>query len=492
MNSNGILRTHWIHVSFHFLLDIFLLFAAFSGALLIRFGDEATGSISHHWPFILISGAAFSSAIYIGGFYSTHSSTKGLFHRSLVLFFLAIGASLILVAVTYGTFVVPIGRGVVLIGAMTTYIVALLHHAYLLHVLRSRTERVAYIVTNAFDEAETRLFDAFGGSKLQLVGIVTGLGYQPKGELRILGDVADLPEIISRERIERVLCTNENLSDRQLIKHFCKLRYSGVSVMPLVLLCEEIEQYVPLELVSHEWFLNASGEPQLLYIKKIKRLLDILISCIGLVLGLPIILLGAVAVKLSSPGPAFYRQTRLGRFGRSFRMTKLRTMRTDAEVDGIQWSRKDDPRVFTVGKFLRKYRIDEIPQLWHVLCGDMSFVGPRPERPEIIADLAKEIPFYEERLMIQPGITGWAQVSYPYGSNVYDARRKLEYDLYYMKHMSVFLDVFILLDTVRTVLCVGAKPSNTRSATESDVILEWQRLQATEESRTEKMEFGAV
>jgi exopolysaccharide biosynthesis polyprenyl glycosylphosphotransferase len=265
------------------------------------------------------------------------------------------------------------------------------------------------------------------------------------------------------------------MGDTTLTRHFCKLRYSGISVMPLIALCEEVEQYVPLELISSEWLLNASGEPQHIYILKLKRFFDIVCSAIGLALGAPALGLAAVAIKLTSPGPIFYRQTRSGRFGRPFQMTKLRTMHVDAEKAGAVWSGKDDPRVTFVGRSLRRYRIDEIPQLWHVLCGHMSFVGPRPERPEIISQLASRVPFYEERLMVQPGITGWAQVSYPYGASALDARRKLEYDLYYMKHMSLFLDVFILLDTVRTILLGGATPME-RTATAESTMQEWERL----------------
>jgi len=208
----------------------------------------------------------------------------------------------------------------------------------------------------------------------------------------------------------------------------------------------------------------------------------------------------AVAIKLTSPGPIFYRQNRAGRFGRDFEMLKLRTMHVDSEKNGAQWCGKDDPRIHPVGRFLRRYRIDEIPQLWHVFCGHMSFVGPRPERPEMIAQLAKEIPFYEERQMVQPGITGWAQVSYPYGASVLDTRRKLEYDLYYMKHMSLFLDVFILLDTIRTVLSGGAREAEVRGASRADVILEWEKLRAEEGVRdpalpqpsTSELELGAA
>lgn len=492
MNANGILRKHWFHVAIHFTADALIFGLSFAISFLVRFGNEADESFWVHWPFLSLAAVAFSSATYIAGLYSTHSGAKGVYHRSLVLIGLVLVAVLVLLGVTYGTFAKPLGRGVVFIGAVTTYLFALIHHAGLLHGLRNSRERVAYLVTNAFDEAETRIFGEFGGRNLELVGIVAGNGYQPSGSTRMLGSVDHLPEIVRREKIDRVLCTNESLHDVSMVRHFCQLRYSGVTVVPLIILCEEIEQFVPLELVSPEWLLNASGEPHLLYIKKVKRLFDIIASSIGLLLGFPIVGLAALAVKITSPGPVFYRQQRSGRFGRTFQISKLRTMRVDAEVGGAQWSSKNDPRVTLVGKFLRKYRIDEIPQLWQVLCGHMSFVGPRPERPEIIAKLAKEIPFYEERLMVQPGLTGWAQVSYPYGASVLDARRKLEYDLYYMKHMSLFLDLFILLDTVRTVLCGGATLRETRTAEPPEALQEWVRLRAVDATAASKLELGAA
>ena len=292
--------------------------------------------------------------------------------------------------------------------------------------------------------------------------------------MNVLGHCKDLLEIVRRERISRLLCTGKSLRDTTLLKRFCELRYSGVSVMPLITLCEEVDQYVPLELLTPEWLLNASGEPHLLYIKKVKRLFDIVVSIAGLILSAPLLLAAMVAVKVTSAGPVFYRQVRSGRFGRQVNVTKLRTMRVDAEKGGAVWSTENDPRVTPVGRILRKYRIDEIPQLFHVLMGTMSFVGPRPDRPEMIEKLATSIPYYQERLMVQPGITGWAQVNYPYGSSVEDARRKLEYDLYYMKNMSVFLDLFILLDTVRIVIRGGANDSLTRTEERSKAMQEFQ------------------
>ena len=475
MNTKGILRKHWFHVSLHFAADTMFFAVAFVAAMILRFGDESAGALWAHWPSFVFGGIVFSAITYIAGLYSTHSAGRGILERSLVLIVCVLMAVLVVIGGTYLSSARPLGRGIMLLAAITAYAAALIHHIVILHALRNSKERIVYVVTGAFDEAETHLFASFGGRSLEFAGAVLYNGYQPKSQLRVLGKIEDLATIVEREKISRVLCTNKSLGDATLTRHFCKLRYSGISVMPLVSLCEEVEQYVPLELISSEWLLNASGEPQHIYIKKVKRLFDIVCSATGLILGLPAMALGALAIKCTSPGPIFYRQTRSGRFGRAFQMTKLRTMHVNAEKDGAVWSEKDDPRVTFVGRILRRYRIDEIPQLWHVLCGHMSFVGPRPERPEIIAQLARDVPFYEERFMVQPGITGWAQVSYPYGASQLDARRKLEYDLYYMKHMSLFLDVFILLDTVRIILAGGAKPT-ARAITAGETMQEWERL----------------
>ena len=167
----------------------------------------------------------------------------------------------------------------------------------------------------------------------------------------------------------------------------------------------------------------------------------------------PIILLGSIIVKLESNGPAFFRQKRVGLYGEEFQIIKLRSMRQDAEIDGKAiWAAVNDPRVTRVGQILRKLRIDELPQAWSVLKGEMSFVGPRPERRQFVEDLEKLMPYYAERHMVKPGITGWAQINYPYGASTEDARHKLEYDLYYAKNYTPFLDLLILLQTLRVVL----------------------------------------
>jgi exopolysaccharide biosynthesis polyprenyl glycosylphosphotransferase len=176
------------------------------------------------------------------------------------------------------------------------------------------------------------------------------------------------------------------------------------------------------------------------------------VAFVGALLSLPIALVTAILIKLDSPGPVLYKQERVGQNGRPFTLMKFRSMRTDAEKNGPVWACDKDDRATRVGRIIRMIRVDEIPQFWNILRGDMNFVGPRPERPHFVAQLAEEIPYYEQRHLIAPGLTGWAQIKYPYGSSIEDARQKLQYDLYYIKNQSLVLDAIILFETVKTIL----------------------------------------
>ncbi|MFL1463403.1 exopolysaccharide biosynthesis polyprenyl glycosylphosphotransferase [Roseococcus sp. DSY-14] len=208
---------------------------------------------------------------------------------------------------------------------------------------------------------------------------------------------------------------------------------------------------VDLERLPADWLQDRAGRRDILQ-AVVRRAVDISLSCLLLLVTLPVILVTALAVKLDSPGPVFYRQQRVGLNGRVFTLFKFRSMTADAEKGQAVWASKNDPRVTRVGKFIRLTRIDEIPQVFNVLRGDMAFVGPRPERPEFVARLTAIIPHYAARAVVPPGITGWAQVNYPYGASDEDSRMKLTYDLYYVRRRSLFLDLLILIATVRVVL----------------------------------------
>ncbi len=233
-----------------------------------------------------------------------------------------------------------------------------------------------------------------------------------------------------------------------------RVRTTGVHVYELSTFLERETGRVDLATASHSWLIFSDGFASGRFLSAIaKRCFDVTASLILLILSAPLILLTAIAVKLESRGPAFYRQKRVGLYGQEFDVIKLRSMREDAEVAGqAVWAQENDPRVTRIGRLIRKLRIDELPQVWVVLAGRMSFVGPRPERQQFVTDLTAQLPFYAERHMVKPGITGWAQINYPYGASLEDAHNKLEYDLYYAKNYTPFLDLLILLQTLRVLL----------------------------------------
>lgn len=453
---HGLSQRTWFRVLTHFLIDGTIFFGAAMVAMRLRFGHEWEGDLRVKVFAVTTGSILLPCALYVLGLYG-----RRIYHNPYARVFFKVTLAhavtvIVLAAVFYFDFSSRIGRGVMAIGLPLSLGGVFLHHLLRRARQISIQERVAVLLGPHgleinLEELERFLLPHFG-----LVGVFTEqAGRVPEG-VETLGSVADLPAVCAQRRIQRVLCAQADLANPDHYQAFTKLRYSGVAVLPLIHFFEEVHQYAPLPLVTPDWLLAASGTPEMFYIKKLKRAFDIATSLGGLVCLGPVLAVGILLVRITSPGPIFYCQERLGRFGRRFQVIKLRTMKVDAERHGAVWSSVGrDPRVTPVGGFLRKYRIDEIPQIFNVLRGEMSFVGPRPERPEFVARLDDAIPFNRERLMVQPGITGWAQVNFPYGASVEDAMRKLEYDLYYLKHMGIFLDLFILLDTVRIVLKGG-------------------------------------
>lgn len=232
-----------------------------------------------------------------------------------------------------------------------------------------------------------------------------------------------------------------------------RCRMQGVRVMDAASFYEQATRKLYIESITPSWFIFSSGFCLSRARRAARRLFDLSFAAIGLFLALPFFPFVAWLIKHDSPGPVFFRQVRIGLGGKPFMLFKLRTMGTDAEKDtGAVWAGKSDPRITGIGRFLRKTRLDEVPQLINVIRGEMGLIGPRPERPEFTCELERQIPFYSERHCMKPGVTGWAQVRYPYGSSVEDALEKLRYDLYYIKNQSFFLDMEIILRTVMVVL----------------------------------------
>ena len=255
-----------------------------------------------------------------------------------------------------------------------------------------------------------------------------------------------------RPGIDRVIVAMEERRESMPVRELLDLRLCGVVVENSNELMERLSGRLPLDGLNPSTLIFSEGFRMSALQQLFRRLLSFAVSFIALLICLPFIPLIILAVRLSSPGPIFFSQTRVGQRGRLFTAYKFRTMREDAETQGAVWATKNDPRVTPIGRFMRSTRLDEIPQLWNVLYGDMAFVGPRPERPEFVQWLSQEIPFYDVRHMIRPGITGWAQVRYQYGASLEETKRKLEYDLYYVKHQSIGLDLLIMFETIKTII----------------------------------------
>jgi len=252
--------------------------------------------------------------------------------------------------------------------------------------------------------------------------------------------------------IDRVIVALEDRRGGLPMRELQGLRFDGVVIEEGNSLLERLTGKLYLDGLHPSSFIYGEGFRLKPSQQIARRLVSTLTAAIGLLLFLPFFPFVVLLVRLSSPGPIFFRQTRVGQGGRNFSVFKFRTMRTDAEATGAKWASKNDPRVTKVGMFMRKTRLDEVPQLWNVLRGDMGFVGPRPERPEFMPMLVEQIPYFELRNMIRPGLTGWAQVRYGYGATLAEAREKLEFDLYYIKHMSLGLDLLIMFETVKTIV----------------------------------------
>jgi sugar transferase (PEP-CTERM system associated) len=295
------------------------------------------------------------------------------------------------------------------------------------------------------------------GSATEAAGIRAVIEHVRAGFFRVVGvappsDTHVLsPAELGRRRVWAVVVTEDA---RAGLPHELLMRgkSAGLQVFGDVEFREQQLRRVDLERLAPDWMLFAPGLSRSRFEEQVRRTLDVAVSLAMLFLTLPVMALAAVLIRLESPGPVLYHQVRTGLRGQPFTLLKFRSMRTDAESAGPTWARERDPRATRVGAILRRSRIDELPQLINVLRGEMSFVGPRPERPHFVDQLAEVIPCYRDRLAVKPGITGWAQVNYPYGASVDDARQKLSYDLYYVKRRNLFLDLLILIATVRVVL----------------------------------------
>ena len=270
---------------------------------------------------------------------------------------------------------------------------------------------------------------------------------------RVIGLTEQLDQIVKRENIDRIVVAMGERRGQLPTNKLLQLSLAGqVNIEEGASFYERITGRVSLNMLRPSWLIFTGRGRQKKVAGLARTAVHWFIALVGAILSLPIVIVTAIFIKLESRGPVFYRQERVGKNGRTFVLAKFRSMRVDAEQDGPVWASKRDSRTTRVGRIIRKIRVDEIPQFWNILKGEMSFVGPRPERPHFVAQLAEEIPFYEQRHLIAPGLTGWAQIKYPYGASIEDARQKLQYDLFYIKNHSLVLDAIVMFETIKIIL----------------------------------------
>jgi sugar transferase (PEP-CTERM system associated) len=389
--------------------------------------------------------------------FELYNAGKHIRKRELIVrIALALAASfLILTSAYYLMGVTMSGRGLYFLSLGFVGVFQFLWHVSYLKIVNSpdNARRVLVLGTGSLAKKIGDLIQTTNHQHI-LKGYVnlSGESVQVPAE-SIVGNGHGLVATVKEEKAHKLVIS---LSERRgvfPVQDVMNCKFSGIEVIDAPTFYEEITGKLLIENTMPSWFIFSNGFRMTGSARSYKRIFDMGCSLICVALTAPLLPLVALLVKLDSRGPVFFRQVRVGEMDRPFVLYKFRTMRQDAEKGtGAVWAQKDDPRITRIGRLLRKTRIDELPQLFNVLKGEMSFIGPRPERPEFVAELKKIIPFYSERHFVKPGVTGWAQVRYPYGASAEDAIEKLRYDLYYIKNVSPYLDMVIIIDTVKVML----------------------------------------
>jgi len=371
----------------------------------------------------------------------------------------ALGVASILLAFIY--YLYPpllIGRGASLISACLVLILIVSWRLLYRLFLRSSgmTENILIIGANPFAITLAEEIVENRGLGYKVVGLIDkNPGRQVGNPVKfpVIGDYNDIPSVVQNHQISQIIVSMDERRGRLPMEALLQCKMRGVQINEGVEFYERTTGKILIDKLRPSWLIFSSGFEHSRLAQLFKRLIDLFISAFSLVILFPLIMMIAVLIKLESRGPIFFKQERVGENGRVFVLYKFRSMQDDAEKEtGPVWAEDMDDRMTRIGSFVRKTRIDEIPQLFNVLKGDMSIVGPRPERPFFVEQLAKKIPFYVKRHSVKPGVTGWAQVRYSYGASLEDAKEKLQYDLFYIKHMSFWLDMGVIADTFKVVL----------------------------------------
>ena len=435
----------------------------FGGELLLIFGSVALAAGLQHtpnlatnlWKIALVT-IVCQLCLYYNDFYDltlVHSN------RELIVRLLqAVGAASIVLAAMY--FTIPalmIGNGI-FVSALFVFLVAILAWRLLFNRLTGSLHMQERILVVGTGEAARKVVRQILDQREFAYRVIGFVDDDPKrvGERivnpGIIGTHDDISALVARHHINRIVVALSDRRGKLPIEELLRAKMAGIRVEDATTTYERVTGKILIDDLRPSWLIFSDGFRVSRITRWMKRGIDLLFAAALALLASPFMLLTALAIWLESGGPVLYCQERVGESGRTFTLCKFRSMRQDAETGVPIWAKDGDDRITGVGRVIRKTRLDELPQVWNVLRGDMSFVGPRPERPYFVAELAKAIPFYQQRHAVKPGLTGWAQVKYRYGSSLEDAMEKLRYDLYYIKHLSVSFDLTIVFDTVKVVL----------------------------------------
>jgi sugar transferase (PEP-CTERM system associated) len=436
----------------------------FAGELLLIFGSVALAAIfqnvddltSNLWKIALVT-VICQLCLYYNDFYDltvVHSN------RELIVRLLqAVGAASIILGALYFTApMLAIGDGI-FVSALLVFLVGILGWRLLFNQLAGSLrleERILFVGTGETARTVARQILAQKDFAYRVIGFIDDDSSRIGERIvnpAIVGTPDDIPELVSRFQVDRIVVGLTDRRGKLPIEQLLTAKLNGVRVEDATTTYERVTGKILVDDLRPSSLIFSDGFRVSRRTKVMKRTIDLTFAAALAIVSFPAMVLTALAIWLESGRPILYRQERVGENGRLFTLYKFRSMRKDAEQGGRPvWAKDDDDRVTRVGRVIRKTRLDELPQLWNVVRGDMSFVGPRPERPYFVEELARQIPFYQQRHAVKPGITGWAQVKYRYGSSLEDAMEKLRYDLYYIKHLSISFDMTIVFDTVKVVL----------------------------------------
>jgi len=457
-------QTTWVA-----LMDVLCLLLGMIAAVTLRIGfEDFTRYVIDYFD----GWTAFFASVLLANYMTGNYGIQNTFSRFNLLvswIFSITFALFVLSTMSYTGLRIPLGRGVLVIAVLAYSALSLLLKLVTYqHLFRSDMFLCRVLVMGTGERSRSLRLVLEGPLILPAHKVLAYLRMTDSGDeesterLSLIDGVATIDaDQYTLEDVARsleadliVIALEQGVEAAKYYAQLRRLRFGGIEVLDARHVVEIYNARVPLEFVDDAMMMEIGMESALPVVRRIKRIFDVFVALVACLLSLPIVLLVALAIKLHDPSsPVLYSQRRTGQFGDIFRMYKFRTMRVGAEDEtGAVWATEGDSRITPVGHILRRSRLDEIPQLINILRGEMSIVGPRPERPEFIDQLEKRIPFYNERANVMPGLTGWAQIRYPYGSSIEDAAHKLEYDLYYIKYLSLMLDIQIILSTIRIVL----------------------------------------